>query len=89
MKSLSLIILYIILIVTLHVRVWIEMTSVPRAAVLKAVTLHVRVWIEIRSRTARSRKLRVTLHVRVWIEIARTASILRLVSRHPPREGVD
>lgn len=31
----------------------------------------------------------VILRARMWIEMARTASILRLVSRHPPCEDVD
>ena len=33
--------------VTLHVRVWIEMSGSPDMLMMTFVTLHVRVWIEI------------------------------------------
>ena len=35
--------------VTLHVRVWIEMTTLQSGLFGSTVTLHVRVWIEISS----------------------------------------
>ncbi len=55
--------------VTLHVRVWIEMLRQFRIAFGQKVTLHVRVWIEIRTVEISNKKQLVTLHVRVWIEI--------------------
>ena len=55
--------------VTLHVRVWIEMSILDTCRPFNPVTLHVRVWIEIFIYATISRGSIVTLHVRVWIEI--------------------
>ena len=75
--------------VTLHVRVWIEMLSVALTGRISRVTLHVRVWIEIFRELCKAIKNSVTLHVRVWIEILRSRSVFVESSCHPPREGVD
>ena len=75
--------------VTLHVRVWIEMTVERWDLLVLRVTLHVRVWIEIQSLTEKAFVHLVTLHVRVWIEMSRKAWTKPPGKGHPPREGVD
>ena len=76
-------------VVTLHVRVWIEIQSPCWLHHVHQVTLHVRVWIEIMTRRYKFCVNTVTLHVRVWIEISLTSLHWAIRSRHPPREGVD
>ena len=76
-------------IVTLCVRVWIEMLKPTRKSSAPAVTLCVRVWIEIHWAICFLLDMDVTLCVRVWIEIPETASSNVAPSRHPLREGVD
>ena len=55
--------------VSLRVRVWIEMTSGAQLQIGSDVTLRVRVWIEISKHRAVRWLIHVTLRVRVWIEI--------------------
>ena len=75
--------------VTLHVRVWIEIIRIMCNPNPSPVTLHVRVWIEIVHAVLVGVRYGVTLHVRVWIEISSGGTIRYTGRGHPPREGVD
>ena len=55
--------------VTLHARVWIEITPATACLGPPYVTLHARVWIEMDWLNQPSMDPQVTLHARVWIEI--------------------
>ncbi len=76
-------------IVTLCVRVWIEIHHACTNIIWRVVTLCVRVWIEIVYCFFLNDKLHVTLCVRVWIEINRPPSPFQAWDSHPLREGVD
>ena len=56
-------------VVTLYVRVWIEILGSKSPRNRRRVTLYVRVWIEIDTNWTLSDFQFVTLYVRVWIEI--------------------
>ena len=55
--------------VTLHVSVWVEISSVMIVFWCVPVTLHVSVWVEMHVLCALIRCYNVTLHVSVWVEI--------------------
>ncbi len=70
MKLIKFYILCLSDIVTLCVRVWIEIGLQAGAALSNSVTLCVRVWIEIMRSVYWLPTGEVTLCVRVWIEIS-------------------
>ena len=74
--------------VTLHVSVWVEMSSVLTVLTVKSVTLHVSVWVEITSRYYLSHDKWVTLHVSVWVEIGANNRLIHIYLSHAPRERV-
>ena len=89
MKFRELLVHYLAVVVTLCVRVWIEIMGAMVPTGLAFVTLCVRVWIEIRRHKTPFLSLSVTLCVRVWIEIALDAKLNPSQPSHPLREGVD
>ncbi len=76
-------------VVTLRVRVWIEMLYTGPTRGGGDVTLRVRVWIEIFLISSSVALSAVTLRVRVWIEIDTAIGIRHNAPCHPPCEGVD
>ena len=57
------------LLVSLHAREWIEMSSSSRLSPCIMVSLHAREWIEIHNSTVEHIRTTVSLHAREWIEI--------------------
>ena len=66
---------YVVLRVTLHVSVWVEIWDLTICSHFPPVTLHVSVWVEICFRRRKKRTFQVTLHVSVWVEIIHSANL--------------
>ena len=69
--------------VTLYVRVWIEMSRCCSTGEARVVTLYVRVWIEMMYTITFFPTIYVTLYVRVWIEIVLLNGELGIESESP------
>ena len=63
--------------VTLHVSVWVEISSITWRSCSFSVTLHVSVWVEMPQNELQNIFKLVTLHVSVWVEI-RLGKVQRL-----------
>ena len=73
--------------VTLHVSVWVEISSSCKGSWLNEVTLHVSVWVEMYTMCISICSINVTLHVSVWVEMKVLYQAI-LSSSHAPRERV-
>ena len=69
LKSSVMIVFWCVPSVTLHVSVWVEISSVLYGTLNDFVTLHVSVWVEIYGILGDYFNPVVTLHVSVWVEI--------------------
>ena len=75
-------------IVSLLVRLWVEMILLKSGITSPGVSLLVRLWVEICWRNRFDWRCNVSLLVRLWVEIHQNLWLKVLYRRQPPREAV-